>query len=182
MMEAGVVQKIQPPHAQSEPSIAGREYASAVRVGVRVGRAPDRFPAVPRPADFRPKYQVTARNPSSEGSCRRFRSKAGFYASSPLTRRIADLRSLPTADQSPLRPRPGYLGVSVCAKFMRLVAPKPKMRPEKKPPDVVRRPTILPLCLRFRWSAVATIGPCILAEKIECMPLDHRARCSYRAR
>ena len=169
-------------HAQSEPLIAERERASAARVAVRVEKAPDRFPCVLWPADFRPNYQGTERNPPSERSCRRAESKAGFYASSPLARRIADLRSSPTADQSPLSPRPRYLGASICDEFTRVAAPNPRMRPEKKPPDVEGRPTTPPLLPRLRWSALATVGSSILTEGIECVPFGRRARycCSAR--
>lgn len=169
-------------HAQFEPLIAGREHASAARAVVRVGKALDQFPSVRSPAGFQPNHQVVERNPPSERNRRRVRSKAGLYASSPLARRITDLRSLPTADQSRLSPPPGYRGVSVCDELTRVAAPNPRMRPEKKPPDVVRRPTTLPLCLRLRWSAVATVVSCICAEKIKCIPLGQRARCSYLAK
>src|SRR5437016_4448172 len=106
MMGVAVARKTQLFHAQSEPLIGERERASAARAAVRVWKAPDQFPCVLWPADFRPNYQGMERNPPSERSCRRVESKAGFYASSPLARRIADLRLLPTADQSPLSPRP----------------------------------------------------------------------------
>ena len=175
-MGAAVARKTQLLHAQSEPLIAERERASVARVALRVGKALDQFPCVLWPADFRPNYQGMERNPLSERSCRRAESKAGFYASSPLARHIADLRSSPTADQSPLSPRPRYLGASICDEFTRVTAPNPRMRPEKKPPDVERRPTTPPLLPRLRWSALATVGSSIIAEGIECIPFGRRAR------
>jgi hypothetical protein len=145
----GSGRKTQLLHAQSEPLSAGREHAFAAEAEARAVKAPDRFLAVLRPVDFRTTHQVRARCQPPEENCCRVRSRADFYASSPLARRIADLKSLPTADQSPLRPLPGYRGVSVCAEPKRVEAPNPRISPEKKPPDVDRRPTTPPLRLRL---------------------------------
>jgi hypothetical protein len=176
-MEAGAGRKIRLLHAQLEPTILGRGFGSAVRIE----RPPDQFPSVRRRGDPRPKYQMSqAQHLGKEYY--RVRATAGFYASSPLARCIIDLKSLPTADQSPLMPSLGYRGVSVCAGPTSVAAPNPRMRPEKNPPDAERRPTTPPLRLCLRYSALDTVGSSILASRLECTPWRRRARCSCRAR
>jgi hypothetical protein len=176
-MGAGGDQKIRLLHAQPELTICGR----GVELVVRIEKVLDLFPVVRWQADLRPKDRVM-QVPWLGTKYRLVPSRAGFYASSPLARRIADLKSLPIADQSPRRPPPGYRGVSVCAELTRVAAPNPRMRPEKKPPDVERRPTTPPLRLRLRWSALATVGSSILTKVIECIPFGYRARCLPSAR
>jgi hypothetical protein len=177
-----VAQRIQPPRAQSEPPNAGRECAFVARAGDRVRKALDQFPVVRGPVDLRPRSPPPqARCPPLSPKCRRVWRRAESYASSPLARRIADLRSFPTADQSCLRPFPGYRGVSVCAELTRVEAPNPRISPEKKPPDVDRRLTTPPLRLRLRWSALATVGSSILSNTAKCAFFRLRARCSCSA-
>ena len=175
-------QRIQLLHAQSEPLIAGRECAFAARAGARVRKALGQFPVVRRPGDPQPRSPPPqVRCPPLSQKYRRVWRRVEFYASSPLVRRIADLRSFPTADQSCLRPFPGYRGVSVRAEFTRVEAPNPRITPEKKPPDVDRRLTTPPLRLRLRWSALATVGSSILSNKAKRAFLGLRARCSCNA-